>query len=52
MKKQKKKGKGAVVKPRNPLVPVMWLTCKPGSHLDRKKEAYRKACRSRVSWDG
>ncbi|MDQ7781710.1 MAG: hypothetical protein RDU20_02445 [Desulfomonilaceae bacterium] len=39
------KRKRVTVKPRNPLVPAMRLSRKPGAFVDRKKEARRKACR-------
>ncbi|MFH1114113.1 MAG: hypothetical protein V1792_09355, partial [Pseudomonadota bacterium] len=40
-----KQKKHTTMKPRNPLVPAMRLSRKPGAFVNRKKEASRKACR-------
>jgi hypothetical protein len=44
----KGKKKRKILKERNFLVPIMRLHCKDGPHLDKKKEAGRKACRVRL----
>jgi hypothetical protein len=44
----KRKKKRKMPKERNFLVPIMRLHCKDGPHLDKKKEADRKACRVRL----
>jgi hypothetical protein len=46
MKGRRNTSRKASVKPRNHVVPLMRLNCKPGAHPDKKKEASRKACRS------
>ncbi len=44
----KRKKKHKIPKERNFLVPMMRLHCKDGPHLDKKKEASRRACRVRL----
>ncbi len=44
----KRKKKRKMPKERNFLVPIMRLHCKDGPHVDKKKEADRKACRARL----
>jgi hypothetical protein len=46
MRREKKKKK--TIKERNYVVPLMILNCKPGAHIDKKKEMNRKACRGKL----
>jgi hypothetical protein len=51
MPRKKEKRRKTLPRPRNFLVPIMRLSRKTGAHLDRKKEARRRACRGRLVFD-
>jgi hypothetical protein len=51
MPRKKEKRRRTLLKPRTFLVPIMNLSRKSGAQLDRKKEARRRACRSRLVFE-